>query len=209
MRFELRPVLLLLAALLACSCSTTSFNTTWKSSDAVLDLTAGDSVVAMVVSPNESTRRGAEKALAAELDKRGLRGIPSYTVVPTKDVLDVDAARKEIETTGAKAVIVMRVISAEKEVSSTPGTISVAPYGRFYGGYYRRGWGAVYDPGYLRTDTIVSVETLVYELRTEELIWAGQSRTLNPDATDAFIAELVGEAAAEMKSQGVLLGGER
>ena len=52
-------------------------------------------------------------------------------------------------------------------------------YGGFYGGFYGYGWGAAYSPGYLRTDTIVHVETLVYDLNQNKLVWAGQSKTRN------------------------------
>lgn len=201
-------LLALLVLTAAGGCSTTSFNTTWKDAGSALTLNAGDPVVAMVVSPNESTRRGAEAALTAELGKRGLKGIPAYSIVPTKDVLDVDTARARIRESGARAVVVMRVIGAEKEVRSSPGTYVGPHYGRFYGGYYGRGWGAAYSPGYLATDTIVSVETLVYDLTTDKLVWAGQSRTLNPDDAEAFVAELVAEVGREMKKQGVLLGTE-
>lgn len=206
-RFVARLLALLVLAAGA-GCSTTSFNTTWKDSGSVLTLKPGDPVVAMVVSPNESTRRGAEYALAAELRKRGLNGIPAYSIVPTKDVLDVDTARARIRESGARAVVVMRVIGADKEVHSSPGTYLGPHYGLFYGGYYGRGWGAAHSPGYLTTDTIVSVETLVYDLTTDKLVWAGQSRTLNPDDAEAFVAELVDEVGKEMKKQGVLLGSE-
>jgi hypothetical protein len=50
----------------------------------------------------------------------------------------------------------------------------------------------------------VTVETLVYSLRQNRLVWAGESRTVNPSNMDAFVQELVAEAAETMKKQGVL-----
>jgi hypothetical protein len=69
---------------------------------------------------------------------------------------------------------------------------------------YGYGWGAAYSPGYLRTDTIVNVETLVYDLKADKLVWAGKSQSTNPDRVDALIKELVAAAAAEMKKQGLI-----
>ena len=68
------------------------------------------------------------------------------------------------------------------------------------GGYY----GGAWTGGQVRTDTIVIVETLVYSLRQNKLGWAGESRTTNPTSVDAFVQELVAEAAEAMKKQGVL-----
>ena len=60
------------------------------------------------------------------------------------------------------------------------------------------------SPGYLRTDTIVNVETLVYDLKADKLVWAGKSESTNPDRVDTLIKELVAAAAAEMKKQGLI-----
>ena len=54
------------------------------------------------------------------------------------------------------------------------------------------------------TDTIVTVETLVYSMKQNKLVWAGQSQTTNPSKVDAFVKEVVTAAAKEMKKQGLL-----
>jgi hypothetical protein len=61
-----------------------------------------------------------------------------------------------------------------------------------------------YDPGYLRTDTLVYVETLVYDLRQDKLVWAAQTKTMNPSKVESFISELVAKAASEMRKEGVI-----
>ena len=54
-------------------------------------------------------------------------------------------------------------------------------YATFWGGgYYGYGWGGVYSPGYITTDTIVSVEILVYSLKQDKLVWAAQSADDEP-----------------------------
>jgi len=193
-------------------CSTTSFNTSWKAPDAKpIEFKAGDKVLAVVMSPNEATRRGAESALARELTKRGLNGVPGYTVVPTEviEAKDKDKAKELVTASGAVGVVAMRVTDKEKEVSGSGPTYMGMPYagpyyGGFWGGYWGYGWGAAYSPGYLRTDTVVYVETLVYDLKQNKLVWAGQSNTMNPSKAESFIRELVDEAAKEMRKQGLI-----
>ena len=194
-----------LTTLALAACASTSFNTTWKAPDAQpLTFKDGDKVLAMVVSPNESTRRGAETALAADLTKRGLQGVPAYSVVPFDAVQDKEKAKQLVTASGAVGVVAMRVTGQEKEVRSSPGMYTGPYYGGFWGGYYGWGWGMAYDPGYLRTDTIVSVETLVYDLGQNKLVWAGQSETTNPSKAESFIGELVDESVKEMAKQGLI-----
>jgi hypothetical protein len=200
-----RRLAVTLAAPALAACASTSFNTTWKAPDAEpLTFQEGDKILAMVVSPNEATRRGAEAALAAELAKQGLEGVPAYTIIPNDVVQDKDKAREMVEASGVKGVVAMRVTGQEKEVSGSGPMYAGPAYGGFWGGYYGMGWGMAYDPGYLRTDTIVSVETLVYDLGQNKLVWAGQSETTNPSKAESFIRELVDESVKEMTKQGLI-----
>jgi hypothetical protein len=205
MRAYLKGSVIAAGVLTLCACASTRINSSWKAPDArPMTLAPGDKVVAMIVSPNEATRRAAEAALATELDKRGLKGIPAYTLIPTEEIKDKDKAKARIEEAGAAAVVVMRVTNAKQEISAS-GPMYVGPsYGGFWGGYYGYGWGAAYSPGYLRTDTIVYIETLVYDLKQDKLIWAGQSDTMNPTSAESLVKELAQVSVAEMKKQGVI-----
>jgi hypothetical protein len=100
----------------------------------------------------------------------------------------------------------MRPVAKEKEISSTPSSMYMGPmYGGYWGGYYGYGWGGAWGGGTeIRTDTIVIVETLVYSMKQNKLIWAGQSKTTNPSRIDAFVKEVAAGAGKEMKKAGLL-----
>jgi len=208
---SLRTVRTPVAAVLALAvagCASTTFTSTWKAPDAApLSAKRGDLVVAMVMSKVESTRRSGEDMLSTELQNRGLRPIPSFTLIPLDQVDDREKALAAVRDSGAVAVIAMRPLTVEKEQTYVPPTYmgpGVGPYGA-WGGYYAYGWDAAYSPGYVMTNTIVRVEVLVFDLRQDKLLWAGQSKTTNPDQLDVFIRDLVGGAAAEMNRAGVLV----
>jgi hypothetical protein len=103
-----------------------------------------------------------------------------------------------------EGAVIMRVVSKDQELNYSPGTSWYGAYPQYgsFGGYWGYGWGMAYDPGYLRTDTIVMVETLVYSLVQDKLLWAGQSKTTNPTNIKNFIAELSDGAAKEMRKAG-------
>ena len=200
-------------ALAVSACGSTSFNTTWVEPNApMIQVEPGEKVLAMVISQNESTRRGAEAALASELSRNGAEGIPANSVIPDEAVQDQNKAKPYIEKSGAQYAVVMRATGKDKEISSTPtmgGYGMYGPgwggYGGFYGGFYGYGWGGAYGGGStIRTDTILHVETLVYDLTSDKLIWAGQSSTMNPSKADSMVKELVDESAKEMRKQGLL-----
>jgi hypothetical protein len=196
------------ASLILAACATTTFNSTWMAPGAGPLNFAGQKVAALVISPNESSRLGAEGALARELLARGVQAIPAFNLIPPNESRNKEKAKALFEAAGIVGVVAMRAVGTHQETTYSPGTgYWGAPYyGSFWGGggYYGHGWGAVYDPGYLRTDTIVSVETLVYDMKADKLVWAGKSQTTNPEKVDALVKELVAGAAAEMKKQGLI-----
>ena len=196
---------LALVGLVACSTTSTRFVNTWKAPDsAPLSVKQGDLVVCMVIMKEESARRSEEQVFCEELRKRGLRPIPSYTLIPTDQVQDREKALAAIQGSGAAAVFTLRPVAVNKQQTYVPPTyMGPGPYGA-WGPYYSYGWNAAYSPGYVVTDTVVRVEMLVYDLRQGKLLWAAQSDTTNPGELDSFIVELVKQAAAQMAREGVI-----
>ena len=189
-------------------CATTRFTNTWKAPDAQpLSAKSGDLVVAMVISKEETTRRTGEDMLSSELQKRGLRPIPSFTLIPSDQVTDREKALAAVRDSGAVAVFAIRPVAVDKEQVYVPPTYMGGPMGPYggWGPYYDYAWGAAYSPGYVTTNTIVRVETLVFDLRQDKLLWAGQAQATNPERLNLFIGELVQAAGAEMTRVGVIV----
>jgi len=201
-----RSALVVTAAVAAAACASTSFNSTWRNPAAEPGSFKGQKVAALVMSKEQSVRFGAEDALARELTARGMVGIAAYSLIPKELLQDKAKAKEFIDKAGVTGVVAMRVVGKDKEITQTSGTYWGGPaYATFWGaGYYGYGWGGVYDPGYIRTDTIVTVEILVYSLKQDKLVWAAQSETTNPEKVGPFIHELVTKAAAQMQKEGLV-----
>ena len=213
MQRTVKAVLVTVAAVAAGACAATTFNSTWKAPDAGPVSFKGKKVVAIVMTADESVRYGAEDALAREINARGPIAVPSYSLIPKELTKDKDKAKEFLEKAGVVGAIAMRVVGKDQQLNASAGGYSPAGVGywgspvytSFYGGgFYGYGWGGVYMPGYIQTDTIVSVETLVYDLEKNKLVWAGRSETTNPEKVGPFIKELTAKAAAEMKKQGLI-----
>ena len=120
MRKTVHGIIVVLVAASLAACATTTFSSSWKAPDAQpMGSLAGQKVVAVAVTKNQAMRRSAEDALVGVLNARGAQGIPSYSIIGDDAVQDEAKAKAAIEKTGAVAVVVMRPVAQEKEVSAT------------------------------------------------------------------------------------------
>ncbi len=186
--------------------SSTYFVSTWTDPSLAgpINLT-GKRVAAFLVSDEESTRRTVETILAGEITTRGAQGVPGFTLMSAKEALDREWVKEQLRAEDIQGAVVVRVIGQETETRYVPGTTTYAPdrYSSFYG-YWEPSWTVVHEPGYLETDLIVSVETLVYSVTKDKLLWSGVSETINPSHAQSLIIELASVAADEMKRSGLL-----
>jgi len=183
----------------------TDFITKWASPEARPGTFQGKKVVAVLVSTDEALRRGVETALARELTARGAQGVAAYMVIPTADLRDEAKAKALIEQSGAAGVVALRLVGSGQEISATSAEwFSAAPYQSMWNGYWGYGWGGVYVPGYLHTETVLHVETLVYSLEQNKLVWAGQSKTTNPKDATTAVKQIVSKLASEIKKAGLV-----
>jgi hypothetical protein len=190
------------------ACSSTGFVASWRAPDAQPLQVQGAKVAAVVMVNNEASRRVAEDKLAQEITARGAVGIPMYVLYPDAKPSNEPEARAALEKAGVLGIVVMRPVSVDKEVVSTPVTYSEPIYRGYWGGYYGAGWGtpwgATVSGGEIRTNTIVQIETLVYSLKQNKLVWGGQSELTNPSSIDKTIDRLATAAAAELQKQGLI-----
>ena len=201
-RFRFGLMVIVAIVVGASALAKTKFNSVWKSPEAAATRLAGQKVAALVIDSDESLRVAGEEALARELTERGMQGVPSYRFVPKEELKSAEQARGWYEKAGVQAVVALRVVSDEKKLQYQPSTWTSGYYSSLWG-YYGYGWGVVYDPGYKRIDRYVSLETLIFSVPKNTLLWAGLSETENPKEPAKVIEEVVREAVSEMRKQGL------
>src|SRR5687767_7151570 len=150
----------------------TKFQSVWRSPDAASISFAGQKVAALVITKDDSLRVAGEEALVRELTARGFQTVASYRIVPRPEQETAAKARVWYEKAGVSGVVALRPTSREKVVTYTPSMWVSASYGSLWS-YYDYGWGAVYVPQTTREDTFVVVETLVFSVPLNQLLWAG------------------------------------
>lgn len=186
-------------AVLAAGCgASTEFSSTWVEPSAQ-PLNLDKPIVAVMVTDRDALRRSGEASMVREIEARGGKGLASYSILPAGVERDTARAHEILTEAGADAVIMVRPVGKDTRVSYSPGT----PYYSTWG-YWGYGWGSVYSPGYLRTDEIVSVETLVYSVAQDKLLFAGQSETMNPANLDSFVRDIGDALGYELRKAGLI-----
>ena len=185
------------------------FTSTWKSPEAAGVSFAGKKVAALIISADQDLRISGEEALVRELAAIGLtQGVASYRIVPKEELRDPDKAKVWYEQAGVEGVVTMRLVSADVRKTWNPSMWSSGYYGSFWG-YYGYGWGAVYDPGYITEDTVAVIETLVFSVPKNKLLWAGVTETTNPKDAGKIIKDVVSATVKEMNKQGLIRKGAK
>jgi hypothetical protein len=178
------------------------FTSVWRSSDAGSVSFAGKKVAALVIAQDDSLRVSGEEALVRELTARGLQSVATYRIAPKEELQSGDRAKIWFEKASVEGVVAMRPVSRDKRTTYNPGTWT-NPYYSTLWGYYGYGWGSVYIPGSVERDTVVVVETTIYSVPRNQLLWAAVSETKNPTTLQRFVEELVKEAVKELHKQGL------
>ena len=194
------PALVLGATLLCLgACATTTFTSTWKAPDGQTISPAGETIAAVVVSGDMRNWHAAEDALAKDLNARGAHAVPGYTLLPNGIRGDAEDRLARLKQAGANEVVVMRVVGEDKwpsylqvhgstfNASDTPGT------GNQPGGTELQHF-----------DSLVSVETRVYSLDLNRLLWSSTSRTTNPRDIENLVNEVADATTTELVKQGLL-----
>ena len=183
-----------------------TFTSTWKAPEASTTTFAGKKVAALIISDDQDLRVSGEEALVRELAALGLaQGVATYRIIPKEELRDPGKAKGWYERAGVEGIVSMRLVSADVRKTWTPSMWVSASYNTLWG-YYPYGWGSAYAVGTGRTreDTLAVIETLVFSVPADKLLWAGVTEPTNPKDAATVIGDVVEATVKEMTKQGLL-----
>ena len=190
-------------ALSATLAAAPKFVSTWKSPDAANVSFAGKKVASLIITDDQSLQMSGEEALVRELAAVGLpNAISSIRIVPREELRSPEKARVWYEKQNVDGVVSMRLVKADTRKTWTP-VVWTSPTYSSYWGYYGYAWTSLNDAGYLREDAVVVVETLVFSVPMNKLLWAGVTESTNPKDVQRGIKDIVKATVKEMQKQGL------
>jgi hypothetical protein len=209
--FRRAAVLALAVAVLVSSvgCNATQLASSWKSPQ----YTNPDYTKVLIITLGKRTdlRRIYEDDFVRQLASLGVQGVQGYTLLPDEtDRVDKAALQDAVRRSGAQAVIITRLLKVDEQLNLSPGTAAYPAPGVF--GYYDQAWSAYYEPPHpagfyggptVYADTIVQMETNLFDAATSALVWTGTTKTFNPEYWDRDIPDLVKVLLDAMVKDGV------
>jgi hypothetical protein len=195
-------------AVVATSCGTSS-TLTQRWSDESYQGSPGQKMMVIALAPAERNMLIWESAFSGALSKAGVQPIPGSKFIPHGKEVDDAALKQTIRESGVNLVAVTRLLAVDKEQEYVPGTSYYTPAPGYYGmyGYYHSSYAFVSSPGYIQENTIVKLETNVYDVNTEKLVWSGVSETLNPETAQDVANSVTYLLVEDMKKSHVIKKG--
>ncbi len=205
---HLIPRLLLVLGLLATlsACSSTKLTESWDNSE--YSGATAQKLLVVGMMKDAVTRRFFEQHFVAEARNKGVDAIASYEFIPNP----TDHDQKEeltqlIKQTGANAVLVAQMKGIEKDEKYVPSRLDWYPdtydnY-RFYR-YYYRSYRAIHRPGYIGSDKYLKMQLRFFDVNSEKLVWAGNTRTKNPKSLVHTIEAIARKVVGDLKGSGLL-----
>jgi hypothetical protein len=185
-------------ALVLFGCASTKMKASWK------DPQAGpiqvNKVIAFFFSDDAKMRRAAENELVRQMKRT--QGVAAHTLIPEVEYEDLGKVREAIQSQGFDGAVIMRLIGAEENRMWVPGRYVGSYY--TFNGYYNYAWSSAYTPGYLKTDQYVYVETNLYSLTEDKLIWSGLSETINPRSAANLVDDVARAVVKDLKAKGLV-----
>jgi hypothetical protein len=150
-------------------------------------------------------RKVFEGRFVAELEARGNNAIPSYTIVSLEELPDRELVKSRIHNRGADTVLIARLVDSKTIEAYQPGTIHAVPT-FFYG------WGTYYevlfvDYGYTADTQVAYIETNLYDIKTEKLIWSAHSKTERTAGEQQLINTFIDIIIKKLSSDKIINGG--
>jgi hypothetical protein len=210
-----RATLSILAAasmwMTACGPST-SITGSWKDPEVQAGQGNIKTVFVSALTGNMTIRTKLESDIAAEAERRGFKVIKSTELYPQtfskENAPSKEQIVQQIRAKGADAILTAALVNKENETRYVPGTTTYMPMSYGYYGGFGRYYGAMgpmmYDPGYYTTDKSYYIETNLYRVSDEKLIWSAQSKTVNPNGLDDFTSGYIKSLGKRMEADGLV-----
>ena len=192
--------LLLLSLLILTLTGCASVSLQYSAKDSTLPPKKYQKLLIVGITDKPERRQIFEEVIAAELQKRNVKAIPSYTLTGVTEKLTWAAGEDAVRKTGADGAITTRLIALKKDTSVNTGFI-MTEHG-FADGYGVHVTYAtfIHQPVEVILSTKMAIETNLFDAATGRLAWTGTSSTVDPEGIITFsrgLAEVVFKAMAK------------
>jgi hypothetical protein len=181
------------ASAIGCGGPSTTIEQSWK---APSDGAGPQNLVVIHVAHDGTIRRNAEDKMVSRLAGTGVSAVQSYAVLGEDELSDSDRWRRKLATAGFDGVLAIRLISR----TGSEAALRALTLDDFWSQW------STYDATYGFNEVVVRIETNVYSLNDNTLLWSALSKTVDPESVGDVIDEVTGVVSKQMQRERVVVG---
>lgn len=196
--------------LLSCSSSNTTIVNSWRDPNTSLASEQFKKVLVVALLKDDVTRRVVETKF--QEFNPGFK--PSYNFLHqgNKDMTQ-EMLIKLLNLEKFDGVVTLRLVDTRVETDYVAGMNTSLyygnpyynSYGTMFGGWYGYYSPYYYDPGYYIENTYYFIETNIFSLKNNNLIWSGTTKSTNvPGHIDETAGNIINEIVTQMRKDGSL-----
>lgn len=164
---------IIIAAVFLSSCASTTVTGYWR--DEAYN-GAPKKALVVLVTAKPTVLRLFEDDFTQQLKTRGIDAVAAYTLLPSEEKPSKETIAAAAEKINADSLFITRLVDKKSYEVYYPGSVYVAAPG-----YYTPGWGDYYtrgynyystSPGYAYQQEILYVETQLWDVKSNKLIWS-------------------------------------
>ena len=211
-----RLLVLMLTGLTMVACASSDMTSSWTN-----DTLKGPvkKVYVVGIGKSEMNRRIFEDAFTNQFFRNKISSAASYRDIDFSNEINRELLAQKMVKHDCDSIVLTRLIGQRQETITTSLYEPIYYPGPYYGGYgrYNRprhygSWGSYYahpdnlhyDPTITTERTLVTVESVMYDLQTEQLIWSAQFETAVSGSIDKMIDKYVNEVTKDLKKKKII-----
>jgi len=199
---RIRFFVIYLAIFLAGCSSSNKISNSWTNPEVTAESVKFQTVAVFAMVKDQQMRQDIEEALASQMPNTV--AVPVYKMISNEELADIDAVKKKLSERGMEGALVLSVRNVDQKTTYYSSGMYPSAYYNF-GGYYNYAWNYMYDPyGYSSTNVYVDLEILIYSLKNDQLVWYGESTSVNPESIQQTISELAVSVKNQLVEDGLL-----
>ena len=202
---------LVLLGFFATACSSTKVKDSWVKpgySDKI------ENVYLIGIAKEEDYRRIFEETFKRQLSGQGVQAVASHNDLPRDQENNRGNIIQAMKANGCDSVLLTKLIRKRREagtkgqgiqvIKTTPVPLYVDPWYNNWGAYYNQSYSVVnIQPTTPGTTTLV-IESVLYDLKTEERIWAAQLETVEEINPIKMIRDYVEAVTRNLEGKGLI-----
>ena len=196
--------IIFLTGILLSGCSTNRLLSSWND-ETYEQSSIAPILVLGVTKNNETKRRIYEDTFVDSLNGVQTKAIASYTlnkhpIEPTEKAL-----RAVIKKTKAKTILITHLVSDTEKAFFVPSPVIIGTnsYDRLYS-YFPFIHNSVASSGSFVSTSKVILETSLYDVKTEKLIWTARTESIDPVMTRKYYQQLIDLFLQDLSSKNML-----